>query len=200
MNGRETVMVEDGANCTLVVRKSKINSDSTMRMISKVDPIWIVDYSTYHGKNILTENDRIEILGQLSSQNGTKTFGRIPECYFQKLTEHINPTSIYTGSEPSNKAIKWLMQEDNPIFKCEDDNFEERFALAVLISNSDVPDEMFVKNDSQCTWQMVTCSGGVVSKLNVASKGLDSVIPTELSILSALRSIKMGEDTFEAFL
>mmetsp|Transcript_86 Transcript_86/g.200 ORF Transcript_86/g.200 Transcript_86/m.200 type:complete len:932 (-) Transcript_86:518-3313(-) len=194
--GSETVMVEDGAICKLTVRNSGIDADDfddedldrIGARIAEADPIWIVDYSIHqrpYDDDAVAEP--IEVLRHESSQNEVQTFRKIPECYFQKLNDYVDAAFMYSGSEPSNQAINWLLREDENGSKCNEEFFEERFALATLISVGG--DDVLIENENQCTWPTVTCSGGKVTQIDVSSKNLTGRIPTEMMMLTALQKL-----------
>jgi hypothetical protein len=48
-----------------------------------------------------------------SAKESTYNFKRIPECYFDKLSDHIDNSIVYAGIEydPTAKAIDWLMND-----------------------------------------------------------------------------------------
>jgi hypothetical protein len=124
----ETVMVEDGANCTIRIN----NSTSSTKGGEK--PIWYVNYTVYHGNKTTVEEDPIVILQEQSVNNEYANFERIPECYFAKLSNHLDNSTIYMGTGPQNRAIKWLRltSRTGRNSLCEDDYFIERYALSVL--------------------------------------------------------------------
>jgi len=120
----ETVMVEDGTKCTIRINNSTI-IDS---------PIWYVNYTVYHGDRKSVEEDPIVILQEQSMYNEFANFERIPNCYIERLSDHLDSAAIYTGTGPQNQAIEWLRMtsrvSQNSL--CEDDYFVDRYALSVL--------------------------------------------------------------------
>lgn len=194
--GSEKVMVEDGASCQLTVRNSGIDAndfddddlDRIGARIAEADPIWIVDYSIHDD----AVPEPIEMLRHESSRNEVRTFRKIPECYFRKLNGYVDAASMYSGSGPSNQAINWLLQEDEDGSKCKEEFFEERFALASLISIGG--DDALMENDNQCTWPTVTCSGGKVTQIDMRSKNLTGRIPTEIMMLTALQKLMLDHN------
>jgi len=134
----ETVMVEDGANCTMRIN----NSTSSTKGGEK--PIWYVNYTIYHGDKTAVEEDPIVILQEQSVNNEYANFERIPECYFAKLSDHLDNSKIYMGTGPQNRAIKWLQLTSRTSRNslCEDDYFIERYALSVLNFAAPVKDEL----------------------------------------------------------
>jgi len=134
----ETVMVEDGANCTMRIN----NSTSSTKGGEK--PIWYVNYTIYHGDKTAVEEDPIVILQEQSVNNEYANFERIPECYLAKLSDHLDNSTIYMGTGPQNRAIKWLQLTSRTSRNslCEDDYFIERYALSVLNFAAPVKDEL----------------------------------------------------------
>ena len=134
----ETVMVEDGANCTIRIN----NSTSSTKGDEK--PIWYVNYTIYHGNKTAVEEDPIVILQEQSVNNEYANFERIPECYFTKLSDHVDNSTMYMGTGPQNRAIKWLQltSRTGRNSLCEDDYFIDRYALSVLNFAAPVKDEL----------------------------------------------------------
>ena len=112
--------------------------------------------------------------------DGVIHFQRIGDCYFNKLSAYIDTTTIYTGTEPQNKAIDWLL-EDSSESSCEDNTFVERYALAVInfaapidmslrnpaynetSSKKIFSDSLWIENDKRhCNWKNIACTGGSV--------------------------------------
>ena len=176
-HGNQTVMVEDGANCTLNVR----NTD---------DPTWFINYTLYHGD---IQNERIEILTQQSKEKGKQEFKRYPNCYFEKLKDvSIDITSIYTASEPSYEAIRWLVEQDPNGSACQEEFFIQRYALAIISYNMSGEDILQDKT-SQCTWPSITCNNGEVIQIDMRQKSLQGRIPTELSLLTSLEELDLSK-------
>ena len=62
-----------------------------------------------------------------SHKKGLVQFQRIPDCFFDKLSKYLNDTStIYTGTDPQNNAIDWLMRDGSGYSSCDDEFFIER--------------------------------------------------------------------------
>lgn len=124
----ETVMVEDGANCTIRVN----NISSATHQNEKA--MWYVNYTVYHGDKDDVEKEPIVILQGQSANTEYSTFARLPECYFTKLSDYLDVSTIYTGQGPENRAIKWsrISSGYTKNAECEDDYFIERYALSVL--------------------------------------------------------------------
>mmetsp|Transcript_12694 Transcript_12694/g.31961 ORF Transcript_12694/g.31961 Transcript_12694/m.31961 type:complete len:1307 (-) Transcript_12694:198-4118(-) len=124
----ETVKVEDGANCTIRVNNMTISTHQGE------NPIWYVNYTVYHGDEDDVEKEPIVIIQEQSANTEYSTFARLPECYFTKLSDYLDVSTIYTGEGPENHAIKWsrLSSGYTRNAECEDDYFLERYALSVL--------------------------------------------------------------------
>jgi hypothetical protein len=185
-----TVMVEDGANCTL-----EIGSTTTNINFATDDPIWLVNYTLFHGSKIEAGHDEaVEILSHHSLEEDIVAFRRIPDCYFRKLAHHTNIGSIYThsGLLSSNKAIDWLLNEESGNSECEDENFIERYALVTMnFATNGTKD--FRSQRKQCTWPAITCSGGQVYTLNAVNGGLIKDIPSEINLLQSLKNLQLCE-------
>ncbi len=182
----ETVTVDDGANCTLEVR----NATTSDVNIARDDPIWLVDYTLFHGDE--NDNDRqpVPILTQQSSQMDVVHFKRIPNSCLETLGHHIDIPSIYTDSDPSNEAIKWLVKVDTENSQCEDEFFLDRFALSTIIFALE-GNHILNEKKEQCTWPSIICRDGQVTQINMQSSSLEGRIPTELELLEKLEVLKM---------
>jgi len=125
--GVQTVMVEEGANCTMYI------NNSTRSTIINGESIWSVDYTIYQGDKTV-EEDPIVILQENSFKEEYTRFQKIPSCYFEKLSDYMDNKTIYTESSPESNSIDWLRattrQSGNS--ECDDINFIERYALSVL--------------------------------------------------------------------
>jgi hypothetical protein len=82
-NRNETVMVEDGANCSIELMTDGIDGFDD-KQIRNAEPIWFVNFTISH-----TENWQIPILTH-SSQEGDVNFKRIPQCYFRELENYTD--------------------------------------------------------------------------------------------------------------
>jgi cell division protein FtsB len=182
VSNSETVMVEDGANCELVVR------NTTANIFAIDDPIWFVNYTLFHGD----ENKSVKILTQNSKDKETANFVRIPECYFRKLENHVDVESIYTATGPSNQAIRWLLKDRTGHSDCEDDNFIERYALVNIVFAMD-GNETLINEDDQCRWPSIACREGQVKAIKLRNEDLKGGLPTEIALLQSLEEIYLGE-------
>jgi hypothetical protein len=147
-NQTETIMVNDGADCTMTIRNdsSKLDWES--------DPIWYVKYTILHGDKKSIGSNSIVVAQSSSAKESTYDFKRIPECYFDKLSDHINKSIVYAGIEydPTAKAIDWLVNDKSGKLICEDSFFLERYALAIIYfaAPSNYPDDFWISTTRQC--------------------------------------------------
>ena len=143
----------------------------------------------------------IPLLSQLK-KDGLINFQRIPQCFFRKLSDYIDITTIYTASDSPNKAVNWLLEDSSGYSSCAKDYFLERYSLAVInfaapidLSLSDpiynetsseklYSDSLWIRNQRQCAWKSVACIDGSVVELDLGSAGLGNfisgTIPTEI--------------------
>lgn len=192
----ETVMVEDGASCSLVVRnttsiKGEISdlsnyelSPATESDIVNPDPIWLVNYTIFHENR----NEKIKILTQHSFISRVESFRRTPNCYLRKLEDHVDLGSIYTASKPSNEAIHWLKGDGTGNSDCEGENFLERYALSTMFIGMNASELM--STDRQCTWPAITCREGQVIAMQLQESELMGDIPSEIGLLSSLEVLQ----------
>jgi hypothetical protein len=115
-NQTETIMVNDGADCTMTIRNATSSID---------DSIWYADYAILHGDKESIESNSIVVAKSSSARESTNDFKRIPERYFDKLSDHIDNSTVYAGIDydPTAKAIDWLMNDELENSKCEDSFF-----------------------------------------------------------------------------
>jgi hypothetical protein len=160
------------------------------------DPIWLVNYTIFHGSKIEAGHEPVEILSHQSYEEDIVAFRRIPDCYFRKLVDHTNIASIYThsGLLSSNKAIDWLLNDASGNTECEDENFIERYALVTMIFVMNGTTD-FISQRKQCTWPAITCSGGQVDTITAENWGLksDTDIPSEINLLQSLKNLQLCE-------
>ncbi len=196
-NQTETVKVADGANCLLGVRNSTVGAGD----------IWYVDYTVFHGDKDSIVNDPIVMAEGNSYEASVTYFQRIEDCILEKLGDHIDISTVYTGTASSNKAIRWLMQESKHP-SCERADFMERYALAVInfaaVADIETPSNDTMQTDEglwitpgrHCIWSAVGCTGSVVTELNY--RALDSrfaggTIATEIGLLRNLTVMDMSK-------
>ncbi len=189
VNKTETFMVADGANCILLLRNRTIGNT----------PIFFAEYEIYHGDKESIENDPILMTQGNSFMESVTYFQKIEECFLAKLGEHIDRRTVYTASEPANKAIRWLMK-DSKYSSCERSDFLERFALTAVNFAAPVESEandqgLWITAGRHCIWQAVGCTGSVVTELNyrALSGNFSGSIASEIGILRNLTAIDLGE-------
>lgn len=184
----QKIMVEDGASCTLVVR----NSTTVVDFITD-DPIWLIDYTVFHERVNGNDSERVEVLTSNSAHTETMNFNIIQECYFRKLRNHTDLTSIYTNPTESHstEAIRWLLKDNIGISSCEDSTFIERYALVSMSFAMNGTKYGFIGRGKQCTWLSVTCGSGEVVEIKMKDAGLHGPIPSELGLLSSIGTLQL---------
>jgi len=199
VNKAETVKVADGASCSMMVKN--VTSLNT--------PTWFVDYTIYHGDEKSIETDPIVIVTASSIEQEVTKFRRIPDCFQRKLSDHVNHTTIYTGTGPSTQAVQWLLEDSLGYSNCALPNFVERYALATINfaapifvdtteeadpSTSFNKEKLWISKERQCAWRHVVCDiDGKVSELNLGhSTNIAGTIATEIGILKNLTKIDLS--------
>ena len=160
-NQTETIMVSDGANCTMTIRNDG----------SDCDPIWYADYTILHEDKTSTESNSIVVAQTSSAKESTSVFRRIPKCYLDKLSDYIDRSTVYTGIDydPTAKAINWLMNDESENSMCEDRFFLEKYALAVIyFAAYNSPDYTLNSTTRQCVWPSIICDEGTVKSLDMS--------------------------------
>jgi hypothetical protein len=150
-----------------------------------------------------------------SYEDGLVHFKRVPDCFFRKLSNYIDTTTIYTASDsPKNKAINWLLEDSSGYSSCENEHFVERYSLAVInfaapinmtLSNPAynetsseklISDSLWIRNERQCAWTNVACKDDSVIELDVGGVGLGNIISgtvaSEIGLLKNLTRIDMS--------
>jgi len=193
VNNEQTVMVKDGSTCVLEVRNNT-SSNEPIPMLD--DPIWLVDYTIFHGrKETSTKTEaRVEILSEHSKERAIVRFKRIPECYFRKLQDFIEIESIYPAVGQRNEAIDWLVQNDTENSQCEDQQFIERYAGTKIIFA--LEKTQFLSTSHQCTWSPVMCSEGSITTINMKGDwGTNATVglPSEIGLLKNLNKLEIGK-------
>ena len=95
VNKTQTVMVTDGALCTMTV--SNVSNIGTVGIY--------VNYSIFHGDADSIWRDPIMIVEGDSFVNTVSFFHRMKDCFFERLHDFIDKSTIYTGNDSSSKAI-----------------------------------------------------------------------------------------------
>ncbi len=182
VNNSETVMVEDGASCSLVV--------SGARDLVAPDPSWYIDYTLFHGD---TDNEEVMILNQHSKQEESVSFQLIPNCYFEELGSQIETGSIYnTASGSSSKAIGWLVEDDADVVECGEEDFIERYALAKM-NFAMGESEDSITREHHCEWPSVSCTEGKVDTISFGYEELAGDIPSDIGTLTSLTRLDLRE-------
>ena len=198
-NQTETVWVSDGSTCMMMVTNATIGNAE----------IFYVDYTIFHGDAQSIETDPIVMVHGNSFDETVTYFQRVEDCFLSKLGPFINKTEVYTGSDSSNQAIRWLMKGDNKYSSCERSDFIERYALAVVNyaapvyargggSKGAISDEegLWITQGRHCLWPTVGCSGSVISELNYNALGnrfSGGTIASEIGLLKNLTALRMGK-------
>ena len=89
----------------------------------------IVTYTVYHGNAKSMETNPIVMFQGDSEDTEPRGFLRIRDCFFSKLNEYIDNTTIYTSKSPSSKAIDLLMRRKD---SCDDTDFVQKYALTTI--------------------------------------------------------------------
>ncbi|OEU11409.1 hypothetical protein FRACYDRAFT_245926 [Fragilariopsis cylindrus CCMP1102] len=185
----ETIMVSDGAVCNMTIR----NSTSSSHFFGK-DPIWYVQYTILHEDKQSVESNSVVISQSFSAEDKYSYFKRIPNCYLDKLSDYIDKSTVYTavGSDPSAKAIDWLMNDESENSSCENSFLSERYALAVIYyTNSNHSNSSWISKTRQCVWPSITCENEAVVNLNLGSNNLAASIPSEIGLLTSLHTLHL---------
>ena len=157
INQTETVKIEDGAHCTIVLQNSTTSGKSDLY---EDEPIWFVDYTVFHEATFVKNDDdkkkNITILSRNSNVSSV-SFKIVPGCFFDVLGGYIDEEFIYTDLEQiSNEAIEWLKNDNSTTSRCDDAFFDERFALIMLSLALDDKISL-LHHDRQCAWSTVIC-------------------------------------------
>jgi hypothetical protein len=202
-NQTETVWVKDGAHCDFSVDNTpKLDGRDfapegvvSLHYIPEcAEPIWSFNSTFFHGNTRASDVEKIEILTHHSGLQNSTSFDRIPECYFNVLTNYTDIASIYTASNPSNEAIHWLLADASGNSDCEKvtTRFTERFAL-VTINFAMTENATLIKDKSdQCDWPWLQCNAmGNVIQLKLRDRLLTGTVPNELALLAHLVEISV---------
>jgi hypothetical protein len=196
-NQSETVMVSDGAGCSITIKNTTSNDRG----------IYYVNYTILH--EIDNSSSIVAVEGDSYITN-RMSFQRIPNCYIDKLSPYLNVATIYETNEPSNLAVHWLMNDTSVFSTCEYDTFIERYALATISFNNPFieidetsgeavvfDDESWIEKSFHCTWSNIACVDGRVTELDLTFNGLGyrsitGPIPTEIGLLRNLITLQMS--------
>ena len=192
INNTHTVMVKDGSTCMLEV-KNNTASKEPIPMLD--DPIWLVEYTIFHGGIETLDNDEaVEILTQQSIERDVVQFKRIPDCYLRKLHNFTEIENIYPAVGITNEAIDWLVNTDTENLRCDDPQFIERYVAATIMFSMGKTEFLSFKN--QCTWSPIKCSNGNIAAVNLEGDwGSNATIelPSEIGLLTNLKRLELGK-------
>ena len=186
MEDKTDVWIEDGVDCTLKIQNTTNWTDGRSDCAS---PIWFIHYTVF--KTIKSENDPVEILSQHTSESEIANFRVIPDCYFEKLEDHVDTALMYNGS----KAVDWLLNDTTGNSECDDVFFIERFALSVMNfeMNEETPLLNYTKQCAIPSWPWIECSAGQVTRVELQRKNLKGAIPNEFFLLTSLDTLYMSK-------
>jgi len=194
VNNSNTVMVEDGASCSIVVR----NSTSYQAPVAELDdPIWFINYTLFHGEKSDDERKNIKILTEHSREKGNASFKRIPECYLRRLVDYVDVMSIYATSGPSNEAVDRLIASDTENSLCDEEGFIERYALVNMFLAMNGT-EKFINSGDHCTWPSIMCSDGEVNSIRLQDASLSGHIPSEIRLLKSLKELQLSRNNYKS--
>jgi len=192
VNKSVTVMVTDGANCTLEVQNS---TKLINRAPVNADPIWIVDYTIFHG-DAGTVEDSVEVLKHQSSDNEIVSFERIPDCYFRRLHSFTNIKHMYPGAGPTNEAVEWLLEDDARHSDCEEQLFIERYKLAKVMLDLNLTE--YISEMFHCLWKGLSCNNLFAAEIDLSFTDAFGTIPSEVGLLTSLTRINLCKITLKS--
>ena len=178
----ETVMVEDGAECTLEI-------ENILNWYSR--PVWYLNYTIYHDEAM-----QVKIDEGSSFEEGTKHFMRVQDCFLDTIFSYGYDFQKIDYSDLTRK-YNWIVEHDAGNQPCSSDFSMERYGLSMmnmaLTSNVSDDSELWMNADMHCTWPSVECSQGVVVNLDLTEvEGIIGyTIPTEIGILSNLQALNL---------
>ena len=115
-NNSETVMVEDGAECTLEIENTTDARKS----------LWYINYTIYHDEAM-----QVKIEEGFSFEEGTKQFIRIQDCFLYTIFGHGYDFQDINYSDLARK-FNWIVEHDVGNQPCSSDFSMERYALNVM--------------------------------------------------------------------
>ncbi|VEU38048.1 unnamed protein product [Pseudo-nitzschia multistriata] len=181
-NSHETIMVTDGARCTVEVNNP--------------DHETTVDLTIFQGYG--ADNDP-KILQINSGVDEVSSFSAIPTCMFEQLSIHdnTNTTNFYSGSSQVLEAIEWMIEDSTVYSECHTPNFVERFALSVL--NYAAPTKssdngLWIDKNAPWEWDEVEYINGSLSALDLSEASLEGTISTYIGLLTSLSRISMSDN------
>ena len=194
----EIVMVENGAECTLIIENITDFSSQYWD-----ESIWYFNYTIYHDKAMQVTIDK-----GFSFEEGTKQFIRIQDCFLDTIFGYGYDFQNIDYGDLMRK-LNWIAEHDAGHQPCSSDFSIERYALSImnmnmplitLTSNSSDNSELWMNDDMHhCMWPRVECSQGFVVSLDLMKvEGLSGHIniPTEVGLLTELLSLELGKQLF----
>ena len=188
-NNSETLMVEDGAECTLKIENTTDWDKS----------LWYFSYTIYHDDAM-----QVNIDGGFSFEEGTKQFTRIPDCFLDTILGYGYDFQNINYGDLTRK-YNWIVEHDAGNQPCSRDFSMERYALSMmnmalmnLTLNVSDDAELWMNDDMHCMWPSVECSQGFVVGLDLTEvEGLSSgesgfIIPNEIGILTNLQKLDLS--------
>ena len=134
----ETVMVEDGAECTFEIKNNERGNE----------PIWFFNYSIYHDEAM-----QVKIDEGLSFEEGTKQFMRVQDCFFDTIFSYGYDFQNIIYNDLTRK-FNWIVEHDVGYQPCSSDFSMERYALNLmnmalinLTSNVNADSELWMNDD-----------------------------------------------------
>ena len=185
----ETVMVEDGAECTLEIEKAT-------RLADAREPLWYINYTIYHDEAM-----KVNIDEGFSYEDGTKQFKRIRDCFLDTIFSYGYDFQNINYSDLTRK-YNWLAEHDAGNQPCSSDFSIERYALSImnmalmnLTSNASDDSELWMNDDMHCMWPSVECKQGLVVGLDLTDvDGISGyTIPNEIGILTNLQMLDLSD-------
>ena len=170
----ETVMVEDGAECTLEIQNTTstaggctlVIQNTTTFLSRSIDVIWFFNYTIYHDKAM-----EVKIDEGFSFEEGTKQFIRIKDCFFDTISGHGYDFQGINYIDLTRK-FNWIVKHDAGNQPCSRDFSIERYALSMMkmpmTSNVSDDSEFWINDKWHCMWPGVKCSEGFVVGLDLA--------------------------------
>ena len=182
----ETLMVEDGAECTLEIENTP-NWDES---------IWYFNYTIYHDEAM-----QVKIDEGTSFEDGTKQFIRIKDCFLDAIFGYGYDFEDMNYSDLTRR-FNWIVEHDVGNQPCSSDFSMERYALTLMnmvpiniTSNVSDDSELWMNDDMHCMWSSVECSQGFVVVLDLTqTKSISEyTIPTEIGMVSNLEKLNLDD-------
>jgi len=183
---KETVLVNDGADCTIT-----LENKTSLRDDLGDSPIWYATYTMYHRNQADKE---IKILEANSGEEGKSSFVRIPTCVFEMISEYFDPEQMYINA-PSILTLNWMLADTKGVAACDDEYFLDRYVLGLMHFGAPPLENgartRWIQPDQQCLWSTIKCKDGSLSDLSLESLNLQGTIATAIGLLTDLSRISM---------